>query len=307
MDGELAYYAALSGLTPAEAFSLADHKFDYFSGVSGLAPAQEYSLSDHMRAYYRAQMPGAPDYFSLADLEYLWFRTLAVFDAGRSIADMKAEVFANPGPPPVPFEHTFLQSATSLVDGTVFSFLAQPIGEASDTRRIVVEVGTAGAAAATTTVTIGGIAASVDVDSGNSIGNRRAWLFSAVVPTGTTADVVVTCSTSQARCGIGMWHLTKGAPTGAVAVSLNVDADILPVATEVGDVVIAGGFCSRADLVAINTAWFTATERFEDALTEATSNSNTGADMIAVGATAQPEFSTNGNAQRAFAAAGYRG
>ncbi len=57
MDGELAYWAAQSGLTPAEDYSLADHmvaagvdpipKFEYWAGLSGLAPAASYSLSDH--------------------------------------------------------------------------------------------------------------------------------------------------------------------------------------------------------------------------------------------------------------------
>jgi hypothetical protein len=62
MDGELAYWASLSGLSPAEAYSVADHKraagveqepkFEYFAPLSGLTPVEGYSLADHMAALY---------------------------------------------------------------------------------------------------------------------------------------------------------------------------------------------------------------------------------------------------------------
>lgn len=57
MDGELEYYAALSGLTPANEFSLMDHAraagispidYSYWSGESGLGDG--FSLADHKRA-----------------------------------------------------------------------------------------------------------------------------------------------------------------------------------------------------------------------------------------------------------------
>ncbi|HEY3484972.1 MAG TPA: hypothetical protein VGK49_06280 [Ilumatobacteraceae bacterium] len=60
MDGEHAYWAGLSGLTPAAAYSLADHiraagqdpypGFAYWSPLSGLVPATSHALSAHKLA-----------------------------------------------------------------------------------------------------------------------------------------------------------------------------------------------------------------------------------------------------------------
>lgn len=60
MDGELAYWAGLSGLTPAKDFSLADHQRaagikppalrSYWTALSGLTPASQYSFAEHKRA-----------------------------------------------------------------------------------------------------------------------------------------------------------------------------------------------------------------------------------------------------------------
>lgn len=68
MDGEHAYWAGLSGLTPAAAYSLADHiraagqdpypGFAYWAGESGLTPATSYPLSDHKLAAIAGGGPG---------------------------------------------------------------------------------------------------------------------------------------------------------------------------------------------------------------------------------------------------------
>lgn len=62
MDGEHAYWAALSGLTPAQNFSVADHMVaagqkvhpprSYYTPLSGLAPAESFSFADHKRETY---------------------------------------------------------------------------------------------------------------------------------------------------------------------------------------------------------------------------------------------------------------
>lgn len=62
MDGELAYWSGLSGLTPAKNFSIADHMAaagqdvpvarSYFTALSGLTPAGSFSYAEHRRAVF---------------------------------------------------------------------------------------------------------------------------------------------------------------------------------------------------------------------------------------------------------------
>lgn len=98
MDGEFAYYAARSGLTPPERYSLADHEFAYFSGVSGLPV--DRSLADHKRAFYRTSLGGAPAYFDLADLEYAYMAAaLGVTGQAQSFDDLKRQFVLIPAGP----------------------------------------------------------------------------------------------------------------------------------------------------------------------------------------------------------------
>lgn len=105
MDGELAYYAGRSGLTPPGQFSLDDHKFAYFAAGSGLTPARSYSLSDHQRAFYRAALAGEQAYFSRDDMEYYWW-AFAVGDLSytKSLSDLKRLAIAGNLPPVGPTE-----------------------------------------------------------------------------------------------------------------------------------------------------------------------------------------------------------
>lgn len=44
---------------------------EYFVPLSGLTPPEMYSLADHQDAYYRVQAPSAPVYSSKADRAFL--------------------------------------------------------------------------------------------------------------------------------------------------------------------------------------------------------------------------------------------
>lgn len=67
MDGEHAYWAFLSGLTPAQNYSVADHMVaagadvhpprSYYVPLSGLTPAESYSFADHKAATYAGGGP----------------------------------------------------------------------------------------------------------------------------------------------------------------------------------------------------------------------------------------------------------
>lgn len=98
---------------------------------------------------------------------------------------------------------TFLTSATSSSDLTAYTYSAVAIGTAHFNRHIVVAV----VFAATddypaSSVTIGGVSATLVKGQGSRIG-----LYIAKVPTGTTADIVVTYATAAVRSAIGVWRL----------------------------------------------------------------------------------------------------
>ena len=137
--------------------------------------------------------------------------------------------------------------------------------------------GISGTTTAISSVTIGGITATQDA-SGTQAGNAAA-IFSAVVPTGTTATVVVDFGgNAQGRCAIGVWTIDTGS---LAAGSSDITNPIsMTVATTVGDPVIAVA-CENG-----TSATFTwsanVTERF-DFIIEGTAPSFSGADMLAVG------------------------
>lgn len=176
---------------------------------------------------------------------------------------------------------TFQQATADTTDAASYSFASQAIGAASASRRVVVAVGWASAAAVSlSSATIGGVSATVDADSGNSGSNRRMYFISANVPTGTTATVALTLSGTAARVGIGLWTLTGGAATGQVATDVTTSTTgTLTVTTAVNDVVLAAAFFSGTSGTA-TAAWSSATERY-DAQIENTFNSHTGADTVA--------------------------
>jgi hypothetical protein len=159
---------------------------------------------------------------------------------------------------------------------------------------VVVAIGWASAAAVTlSSVTIGGVSATIDGDSGNATGNRRVYFASAVVPTGTTATVAVTLSGTVVRIGIGVWTLTGGSPTGQTDAVLNAASGTLTVTTAVNDVVVAAGFCSHASN-SITTTWSGAgvTERYDQQI-ENVFNAHSGADVVATGVSTGLGFSND--------------
>ncbi len=104
-------------------------------------------------------------------------------------------------------------------DGTTqstYTFSGVSIGAADANRYVVVGLALRAAGNRTiSSVTIGGVTATSAVDlDGDAGGNTtRAALFIAAVPTGTTADVVMTLSGSAARAAVVAWRLVNANPT----------------------------------------------------------------------------------------------
>lgn len=91
---------------------------------------------------------------------------------------------------------------------TTYTFTAAAIGSAAADRCVVVGVGGVNGSSRTiSSVTIGGVSAtSIAFVEGSGGGAFvPSGLFAAVVPTGTTGDVVVTYSGAASRASIGVW------------------------------------------------------------------------------------------------------
>ena len=98
--------------------------------------------------------------------------------------------------------NSFTQSA---VDATAYTFSGVAIGTAATGRRIVVGVSANNSSNAVSTLTVGGVSATLVAVIQSSGGQGELW--ECVLATGTTADVVVTPTASNSACGVTMWSL----------------------------------------------------------------------------------------------------
>src|SRR6185369_5086511 len=111
----------------------------------------------------------------------------------------------------VNFSLAYVTNAVDSVDASTFTFSSQSFGaETCGKRYIVVGLGGGGVAATISSVTIGGITATqiLNINTATGIASRGG-MFYAEVPTGTTGSVVVTWSTTIARCGIAIWRMVN--------------------------------------------------------------------------------------------------
>lgn len=115
--------------------------------------------------------------------------------------------------------------AAILANSPSYTFSAAAIGDApaaGQTRRVIVPIGLFGGVdrAATATVTIGGVAATVHARSEGHVSSYLGVLIaSALVPSGTTADVVVTPGGGNADgCAISVFTIQNEASSAPHAI-----------------------------------------------------------------------------------------
>jgi chitodextrinase len=159
---------------------------------------------------------------------------------------------------------TYAGNASNGTPTKPHTFTAAAIGTASADRHVIVAATWSGGGTTNITgITVGGVAATIDATYYNATGPRGCVIARAAVPTGTTADVVVTMSgTAPSRLGVGTWAVT-GAPS---LVLVDNDANMFTDAaansltlTAVADgVVIAHAHGGAAD-----HTWTNLTERYD--------------------------------------------
>tara|TARA_R110002020_G_scaffold467684_1_gene691461 strand:+ start:358 stop:1017 length:660 start_codon:yes stop_codon:yes gene_type:complete len=102
---------------------------------------------------------------------------------------------------------SFASSGVSTADLAAYTFSGVALGTAATNRHIVIAATTAGGSAAdASSVTVGGVSASLVVRASGS-DHTRAELWIASVPSGTTGDVVITWSGTKDRCGYAAWAM----------------------------------------------------------------------------------------------------
>ena len=101
-----------------------------------------------------------------------------------------------------PVELTYQATFGNEVNTSSYSFLAQPIGAADDRDLVLVVIQQdRNGASSVSSVTIGGVTATMRVETNSSLGQQYLGIWSAVVPTGTTADVSVVFTGIGNRAG----------------------------------------------------------------------------------------------------------
>lgn len=106
---------------------------------------------------------------------------------------------------------SFLQGTTNTSDLTAYTFSSQNLGDAAADRYIIVcAESRSGSTFDISTLTVGGVTATIIANSFNSSSNYgRAVMGIAAVPTGTTGDIVVTWSAGVVRCSIQVYRATE--------------------------------------------------------------------------------------------------
>lgn len=180
-----------------------------------------------------------------------------------------------PGPDVAPdVTGAFLQRTADSVDRTTYTFAAQNLGTAVAGRLIVVAVharATGATALTVSSASIGGVSATIAVQlSSTATDTSVNAIVYAVVPTGTTGDIVVTLSRASNRCMVGAWRLVDLVSTTPT------DTDSSSAANPTCSLTVsAGGYAIGAACVAVGggSATWTGLDEVYDAITEALTHS----------------------------------
>ncbi len=157
----------------------------------------------------------------------------------------------------------FAASTVLTTDTTEYTFSGHAIG-APDTGRKVVVCAAAAGTVTINTVTVGGISATTVAERASGVTFGEIW--EAAVPTGATADIVVTHSGATNRSGIGVFAVygakaTAGATTTSTADPLNINKNVSS-----GGVIIGMG----TDQSTSTYSWTGLTEAYDEIVESAT-------------------------------------
>lgn len=149
--------------------------------------------------------------------------------------------------------------ATNKTNPTTYTFASSDFGTASSDRVIhAVVMIRLGASGTSITVTIGGVTAAQNI-----VYESNKWycgVYSAVVPSGTTGSIVVTCADDATACAV-TWYASTGLASAVAVATVSGNANAAHALTTVaGGFFVAGNFNQNTR----TTTWTNATEDVDD-------------------------------------------
>jgi len=156
---------------------------------------------------------------------------------------------------------TFTDSAVDASNLTEYTFSAMEIGTAHADREVYVGVH---CSSTISTVTVGGVSASRIVSQSGAITSE---IWKALVPTETTADIVVTAASPAARCAIAVGStsgLTAHYDADGAAIAQAANASNVTLDTVDGGFIF--GYGADTSVVAGGFTWRNMTERVEETI-----------------------------------------
>lgn len=169
------------------------------------------------------------------------------------------------------FALSYLGEAGDGTDLTAYTFASKTLGDAAADRKIIVGVVRDGGSARTvSTLTVGGVSASLLIAQAGGVNTVSAEMWWATVPTGTTGDIVVTFSGGASRCGINWWRLV-GAGAAAYDTGSNTTAGATSLADTLNIPAGGGALAISDNKDNATTTWTNLTKRGTDLVIEGTS------------------------------------
>lgn len=172
---------------------------------------------------------------------------------------------------------SFLQLATDGTNLTTYTFASQNLGTAASDRYIVVAITgrqSGGGSSSVSSVTIGGVSATISVQSDNN-GDQVAIAIAAV-PTGTTGNIDIVWSAAMTDCSVAAYRVTRVTTTTATSTG---SSTATPPSANVN--VVAGGVViavSKNRTGGTSATWGNVTEDFDTL--DATGNDISGGSFL---------------------------
>lgn len=147
-------------------------------------------------------------------------------------------------------EYGYIGLVSNAASSTTYTFSSAGLGAADAAREIVLCVGWvngAGVARSISTVTVGGISASI-VAQHTTASGAGSGIVQAAVPTGTTGDIVVTFDAGASGCIVGIYRIIplSATPVDFGATGGNSPRSVTDVQVSSGGFLILGGMAGNA-------------------------------------------------------------
>lgn len=164
---------------------------------------------------------------------------------------------------------TFIAATGNTSDTSTYTFSGASIGTAASDRIVVVAAWVRAASTVSiSSLTIGGVSATAIVTAeGTGTASNRLSIYALNVTSGTTADIVVNCSTAGVRAGIGVWRFSGQSTPSTTAHATATDTTASSNALSATINIPAGGTVIAASAdgggTTLTCTWTGATERYD--------------------------------------------